>query len=96
MAIECPICLEEILEIYMLPCKHKFCKECFWRYINTCYRDNKTHVNCPLCRYIVVDIDINYVDTPPHTTDKCILIFAIMLFIVIPYGFYELYSELNL
>jgi hypothetical protein len=95
MAIECPICLEEILDIYMLPCKHKFCKECFWRYINTCYRDNKTHVNCPLCRYIVVDI-VDNVDTPPHTTDKCILIFAIMLFIVIPYGFYELYRELNL
>jgi hypothetical protein len=39
----CPICLEEINDLLITPCKHKFCKNCIDEWI-------KIKCECPLCR----------------------------------------------
>lgn len=46
----CPICHEKIEEtdnIPILPCNHKFHKDCL---VNYCNHKNNHHVLCPLCR----------------------------------------------
>ena len=42
---ECPICMEECSNPKMLPCSHKFCKECLDQVVKT----SKSHL-CPTCR----------------------------------------------
>ncbi len=84
--IECPICFEEIVPKTkkLLPCNHTFCKDCYNKYTETCYLNNRPTVECPLCRYIVIDI---------HEDEKRTNIIAyfsfLFIFVFVPYMFYE-------
>jgi len=69
---QCGICLNDLSQsnIPILPCEHKFHKDCLFEW---CKTKNNTAVNCPLCRIDIVDVckDINpqpdYEGSPPHS-----------------------------
>ena len=42
---KCPICMENFIDPAILPCSHKFCKECIDQVVKTA----KSHL-CPTCR----------------------------------------------
>ncbi len=44
--VRCPICMEEVREHRILPCKHVFCKDCINRWL-------VSKNSCPVCRLVV-------------------------------------------
>ena len=42
----CPICMEEVREHRILPCRHVFCKDCINRWL-------VSKNSCPVCRLVI-------------------------------------------
>jgi hypothetical protein len=59
MISNCSICLEEICDTTVTPCRHVFCYGCITNWVNT-------NENCPLCREPVYYEDIK--DFAPRQT----------------------------
>jgi len=43
----CSICLENIVDKFILDCKHSFCKECIFTWLSTC---KTKYFYCPMCK----------------------------------------------
>jgi hypothetical protein len=57
---ECPICLEEnveIKEMIILNCTHKVCKQCFNKYLKHNHFNKENKPLCSLCRCIIKNAD---------------------------------------
>jgi hypothetical protein len=59
--MECPICLDNKVNIQVYPCTHKFCRCCAKQWVNT-------HFTCPLCRQLceLPMEDRYYYGSDPH------------------------------
>ncbi|XP_069139052.1 uncharacterized protein [Argopecten irradians] len=58
--LDCPICLEQMLQPKSLPCLHSFCEECLGTYIVTDLSGEMaaaTSFPCPVCRKITSPVD---------------------------------------
>lgn len=58
----CPICLDEIGDLVITQCGHRFCKDC----INTLCTFN-THIKCPSCKTEMTSKDLYYLDKSMRT-----------------------------
>lgn len=47
---ECPICLEEIKELGLMPCGHRFCIFCMHMELIAQHRNRGVERHCPSCR----------------------------------------------
>lgn len=90
---ECPICLEDCYESYSskLRCGHKMCSDCMMKHAITTHKNNKSTVDCPLCRRVILVI--------PHIEDEqeaielrnenikrvLLILFVLGMLFVIPY-----------
>lgn len=57
--IECPICYDETRDFFMLPCKHKYHKECISTWLGMGNR------NCPMCRVQIDQKTLHTLGIPP-------------------------------
>ena len=57
MSSNCSICLENIENMYITECCHKFCKECFENWRKTC-KDQNNNIKCPVCRTLLEEVII--------------------------------------
>ncbi|XP_069105370.1 uncharacterized protein [Argopecten irradians] len=58
--LDCPICLEQMLQPKSLPCLHSFCEDCLGTYIVTDLSGEMaaaTSFPCPVCRKITSPVD---------------------------------------
>lgn len=64
MEENCPICLEQIENVYETECKHKFHESCIKE-----WKRKNSEGTCPICRSSINEIVIEMVNVPPRRLD---------------------------
>lgn len=59
---KCPICFNINFENYAskLKCGHILCSHCLIYHTLSAYQTRKQKIECPMCRYVILDIDNVY------------------------------------
>lgn len=89
---ECPICLEDNYDKYSskLKCGHTLCSICLINYAIISSKNLKQKIECPLCRYVILDVNDNINDNVNDNVNdiyifKSILIITSCVIILIIY-----------
>ena len=75
---ECPICFEVPVENTKFPCQHSICRECFLKCLNAGKK-----IECPLCRFIIVEIQSSTVEDDDRRECEKEVYLAIILALVL-------------